>query len=163
MLAVRIWLYKSWRRRPRQRRTRGSRSTSPWRRSLRTISHSGRCFFRGKCERAGRQHGRVPAHVQQIKSDGLAVILPTIAVMRSKRDAQRKVWASHPESRYGSTWAQFDAPKSSACGSKTAPPIEKDGNLLTLVELKARCEECSKCTSLDELKLVTKTLQRHQA
>ena len=85
------------------------------------------------------------ADVQQIKSDGLTVILPTVAVMRSDRDALRKVLACYPQSRQElrKCSAQFDAPKSSASGSKTAPPIEKHGNLLTLVELKAGGEEYS--------------------
>ena len=59
------------------------------------------------------------AHVQQIKCDDLAVILPTIAVMRSKRDALRKVLALHWGSRQGSRkyLVQSDAPKFCASGS----------------------------------------------
>ena len=72
----------------------------------------------------------------------LAVIPPTIAVLRSKRNALRKVLASYPEGRQKlrKCLAQFVAPKCPPSDSKTAPPIENRGNPSTLVELNARGE-----------------------
>ena len=114
-----------------------------------------RCFFMEVVVLAGNMDASFAHTCSRSKSDDLAVILPTIAVTRSKRDALRKVLVSHPENRQElrEFLAQFDAPKPSASGSQTVPPIEKHVNSLTMVELKARWE--LRCTSLDELTQVT--------
>ena len=96
-----------------------------------------RCFFEGSGSALADNMDASLARVQQIKSDDLAVILLTIAVMRGKLDALRKVLASHPETRQEPRkyLAQFDAPKSSASGFKDGcHPSRKHGNLLTSVE-----------------------------